>query len=74
MNVVAPGSVDTELLQSMTNGDEEIKKATYQMSKDMTLLGILARPEDTAEAYLYLMKDRFITGQTILTDGGRLLT
>ncbi|KAJ5892660.1 hypothetical protein N7504_009351 [Penicillium tannophilum] len=73
LNVVAPGSVDTELLQSMTNGDEAIKNATYKMFEDMTLLGIIARPEDTAESYLYLMKDRFITGQTILTDGGRLL-
>lgn len=73
VNVVAPGAIDTELLQSMGNGNEQIKEATYQMFRDTNLLGTLGRPEDTAEAYLYLMKDRFVTGQTILTDGGRLL-
>lgn len=73
VNVVAPGAIDTELLQSMGNGDEKVKQATYKLFRDTNLLGTLGRPEDTAEAYLYLMKDRFVTGQTILTDGGRLL-
>ncbi|KAJ6036409.1 hypothetical protein N7540_000688 [Penicillium herquei] len=73
INVVAPGAIDTELLQSMGYGDEAVKNATYQLFKDSTVLGTVGRPEDTAESYLYLMKDRFITGQTILTDGGRLL-
>jgi NAD(P)-dependent dehydrogenase (short-subunit alcohol dehydrogenase family) len=66
VNVVAPGAIDTELLQGY--GDE-----TYQMFRDTNLLGIVGQPEDTAESYLYIMKDRFITGQSILTDGGRLL-
>lgn len=73
VNVVAPGAIDTELLQTFGNGDDEVRKAIYQSFRDTNLLGILGRPEDTAEAYLYIMKDRFITGQTILTDGGRLL-
>ncbi|CRG83539.1 hypothetical protein PISL3812_00891 [Talaromyces islandicus] len=73
VNAVSPGAIDTELLQSMGNGNEEIRQATYQVFRDTNLLGTLGRPEDTAEAYLYLMKDRFVTGQTILTDGGRLL-
>jgi NAD(P)-dependent dehydrogenase (short-subunit alcohol dehydrogenase family) len=73
VNAVAPGAIDTELLQSMGNGNEEIKEATYKLFRDTNLLGTLGRPEDTAEAYLYLMKDRFVTGQTILSDGGRLL-
>lgn len=73
VNVVAPGAIDTELLQSFGNGDEAAKEGVYQMFRDTTLLGILGRPEDTAESYLYLMKDRYITGQTILSDGGRLL-
>ncbi|KAH8697352.1 hypothetical protein BGW36DRAFT_378508 [Talaromyces proteolyticus] len=73
VNVVAPGAIDTELLQSIGGENEAVKNATYQMFRDTNLLGILGRPEDTAESYLYLMKDRFITGQTILTDGGRLL-
>ena len=30
-------------------------------------------PEDLAEAYLYLMKDQFVTGSILQSDGGRLL-
>ena len=73
VNLVAPGSIDTELMQRMGNGDEGLKKVAYQMFRDANLLGILGRPEDTVESYLYIMKDRFITGQTILTHGGRVL-
>lgn len=73
VNVVAPGAIDTELMQAAGDGDEELKKGLYEMFRNTNLLGILGRPEDTAESYLYIMKDRFITGQTILTDGGRLL-
>jgi len=31
------------------------------------------RPHDIAQAYLFLMKEEFSTGQTIVVDGGTVL-
>jgi hypothetical protein len=33
----------------------------------------VGEPEDLAEAYLFLMRERFITGQIINVDGGTAL-
>ena len=69
VNAVTPGLINTELLQGM-NYSEEMMNAM----KNMALTGSVGLPEDTAEAYIYLMKDKFATGSVIRTDGGRLLT
>jgi NAD(P)-dependent dehydrogenase (short-subunit alcohol dehydrogenase family) len=66
VNVVVPGAIETELLAPFP---AELKE-TF---KSKTLVGTLGKPEDTAEAYLYLMKDNFITGATIHTNGGFFL-
>jgi NAD(P)-dependent dehydrogenase (short-subunit alcohol dehydrogenase family) len=34
---------------------------------------IVGEPEDLAEAYLYLMRERFSTGAMIVVDGGSTL-
>ena len=69
VNLISPGAVRTELLLNMVGGNEEVLKV---WEKD-TLVHATAAPEDTAEAYLYLMRDRFVTGQILSTDGGRML-
>jgi NAD(P)-dependent dehydrogenase (short-subunit alcohol dehydrogenase family) len=66
VNGVVPGAIETELMGSIS---EERKDAF----RSKTLVGTLGTPEDAAEAYLYLMKDRFITGSLIHTNGGVLL-
>ena len=38
-----------------------------------SLLGRVGRPEDVAEAVLYLAGAEFVTGSTLVVDGGRLL-
>ena len=67
-NVVTPGAVHTELFDGLPNLDEALAAMTKA-----TLTGKVGRPEDLAEAYVYLMKDRFITGTLLSSDGGRLL-
>jgi pteridine reductase len=57
---VAPGPVSVE------PGQEERRAAE-------TLLGRIGTPEDVADAVLYLVRARFVTGTTIVVDGGRLL-
>lgn len=66
INLVSPGWIKTEFLKEVT---PEIEK----MLATKTLTGRLGRPEDTAEAYLYAMKDGFLTGSILNTDGGYML-
>lgn len=65
VNAVAPGYTDTEA--SRTVGDVE----KYDVSR--TPLGRIGKPEDIVGVVSFLASDDsdFITGQTILVDGGR---
>ena len=56
---VAPGPVAVE------PGQEERRAAE-------TLLGRIGSPEDVAEAVLYLVRADFVTGISLVVDGGRL--
>jgi NAD(P)-dependent dehydrogenase (short-subunit alcohol dehydrogenase family) len=38
------------------------------------LVGRVGEPEQIAEAYLYLMQNSFSTGQTVIVDGGGVLS
>jgi len=67
INCVAPGFTDTEA----SRGLADVSK--YDTSK--TPLGRLERPEDLTGAVLFLASPEsdFITGQTLLVDGGRAM-
>ena len=70
VNLVSPGAVLTELWDGIP---KDMKEKIFEKVSTATLAGELGKPEDVAEAYLYLMKDRFITGKIIEPDGGMLL-
>lgn len=67
VNCVSPGSIKTELFNGLS---EEVLESMRQAS----LTKRLGRPEDVAEAYLYAMRDGFVTGSILHSNGGRLLT
>lgn len=67
VNCVAPGGVDTELAQAF--GGESLLNHFRERSTTKTV----GKPEDVAEAYLYSMRDQFVTGTVIETNGGGLL-
>ena len=67
VNLVSPGFVDTELW------DEEVRKTQAEAVAKRVPTGRAAMPEDIAEAYLYLMKDRNCTGSILRTDSGSSL-
>lgn len=70
VNCVSHGAVHTELF---ARAWKEREMQMVEMYKAKTLLKQIGRPEDIAEAYLYLMKDSFVTGVTLLSDGGYVL-
>jgi 3-oxoacyl-[acyl-carrier protein] reductase len=64
-NVVAPGYVETRLTEVLPEELRELMLAN-------TPLGVFGRPEDVASAVRFLVSDEaaFITGETLLVDGG----
>lgn len=67
-NTVAPGFIDTPTTRAM--GDQ-----FFQMTLDNNVLPYLGRPEDIAEAALFLLSDaaRYVTGQLLAVDGGQTI-
>ena len=71
VNCVAPGAVDTVMLKG-SRSDEEYEKV-LEGRRNRASLGITGTPEDIANAVLFFANDksRYITGKTLLVDGGR---
>ncbi|MFP1645393.1 SDR family NAD(P)-dependent oxidoreductase [Pontitalea aquivivens] len=67
VNAVCPGPTNTRAMQ-------RIPKDAYERARNAIPLGELCEPEDIANAVLFLSGDqaRFITGQTLLVNGGRV--
>lgn len=62
VNAVAPGAV---LLPEAWGADRAERLVST------TPLGRLGSPDDVAEAVLYLLRAEYVTGETIIVDGGR---
>lgn len=74
VNAVAPGYIDTDLLRrslSEANPGREVNELLEE-ARAQHPLRRLGRPQDVAEAVLFLAGPRsaFITGQTLIVDGG----
>ncbi len=70
VNCIAPGLVKTEFARALWE-DEKNLEATISQSA----LHRIAEPDEMAGAVVYLASDSasFVTGQTLVLDGGRLL-
>jgi NAD(P)-dependent dehydrogenase (short-subunit alcohol dehydrogenase family) len=70
VNLVSPGFVRTPLWDDIP----EVERAALYDAHAATLpVGRIGEAEDLAEAYLYLMANRYSTGQTLVVDGGGVL-
>jgi NAD(P)-dependent dehydrogenase (short-subunit alcohol dehydrogenase family) len=65
VNAVLPGNIETPMMDRFTGGD--IQKAI-----DLEPVGRLGKPEEIAEAVLWMSSDLgvFVTGSAIVVDGG----
>jgi NAD(P)-dependent dehydrogenase (short-subunit alcohol dehydrogenase family) len=70
VNVVSPGVVKTPLWSNMTEAD---RHALYQETAIRLPVGHVGEAAEIAEAYLYLMRQSYCTGQVLIADGGAVL-
>ena len=65
VNAVAPGFMETDIIKSMP-------EKVINLMKEKTLLGRLGKPDDIANAFLYLASDEgsYVTGAVLSVDGG----
>jgi NAD(P)-dependent dehydrogenase (short-subunit alcohol dehydrogenase family) len=71
VNAVCPGLIRTGIWDQIPE-----EQRAKQLS-DMTSRQLIARvgePNEVAEAYLYLMRGGYTTGQVLYVEGGRALT
>ena len=68
VNCIAPGLIETPILQ-------KVDKERIEALERSQPMGRMGKPEEIANAALFLVSDEasFITGQTLLVDGGRSL-
>ena len=70
VNIVSPGVVRSPLWTNMVEAD---RNALYSDTADRLPVGHVGEVEEIAEAYLYLMRQSYCTGQVLVVDGGALL-
>jgi len=76
VNAVLPGAVDTPMLHAGLSRDHVSGGSVEERMSDLgkrTVMGRVGRPEEIAQAILFLADSRrssFVTGQTLVVDGG----
>ena len=71
VNAVCPGSTRTPMLEGFMGGDENVER---MMTRSVPL-GRLGRPEEIAEAVVWLCSDAasFVVGHALAVDGGSVI-
>ncbi|MEH2072666.1 MAG: SDR family oxidoreductase [Nostoc sp.] len=69
INVVAPGMIDTPMMDRFTGGTEEGRKGAISQEP----IGRMGTPEEIANAVIWLCSDAssFVTGHALVADGGQ---
>lgn len=74
VNVISPCATDTELWDTVLGPNSQEKKAAiFKFQGTKVATGQVARVEDVVESYLYVLKDKNVTGTVVRTDGGTLI-
>jgi NAD(P)-dependent dehydrogenase (short-subunit alcohol dehydrogenase family) len=67
INAVSPGVIDTPWWDAMP---EEAKATIFRQAAERLPVRRVGRPEDVAQAIVFLVHDSFVTGTIIEVDGG----
>ena len=70
VNAVSPGVVRTNLWQNMSTSERE---QLFESVGNRLPVGRVGEAHDIAQAHVFLMKEEFATGQTVVVDGGTVL-
>jgi NAD(P)-dependent dehydrogenase (short-subunit alcohol dehydrogenase family) len=70
-NTVAPGTIDTGAYDAL---GEHQKAALLDQIRTSTPAGRIGRPEDAAQAVIFALTADYLTGTSLLIDGGAILT
>ncbi|MBS1661861.1 MAG: SDR family oxidoreductase [Bacteroidetes bacterium] len=70
VNLVAAGVVRTDLWNGFPEAD---RNQFFKTVGDSLLVKRIGEPEDIAQAFIYLMKQGYCTGQSLILDGGNVL-
>ena len=76
VNAVLPGAVDTPMLHAGLARDHVAGGTVQERMSELgkrTVMGRVGRPEEIAQAILFLadgQRSSFVTGQTLIVDGG----
>ena len=76
VNCIAPGAVSTKLLDShWFNIPEEEARAQKEALANRIPVGHIAQPEEMANIAIFLASESssYVTGQTIIAEGGTLM-
>ena len=70
VNCIAPGLIKTDFARALWENEKILRASTIDAA-----LGRIAEPDEMAGAVVYLASPAasFVTGQTLVLDGGRLL-
>lgn len=74
VNAINPGPAETPMLGKFLPGDaQQVEEDKKKIFIDSVPLGTLIKPEDIAQAALYLASDlsKAVTGEIMNVDGGR---
>lgn len=74
VNAIAPGSIATDSANALTDSSDAATRAALAEANAQIPLGRFGTPDDVAPAAVFLASDaaRYITGTTLLVDGGRM--
>lgn len=70
INAVLPGGVATEIFRGLPEAMRKAEEARFERQP----LPRIGEPDEVAEAYLYVMKAGYTTGQILQVDGGGALS
>ena len=74
VNAIAPGSIETDTAKALTEASDAASQASLAAANAQIPMGRFGTPDDIAPAAVFLASDaaRYITGITLLVDGGRM--